>query len=144
MKLSPLGHALLVALLASPVLVTPSCKMVEQTLRGPEEAVVTLTSATPGQLEQYIVTASASSHAEAGVRALRNEDWALAATGFRQALVDDAEDHASHFGLGIALEMSGDLPLALAHYETANRLTAGEPIEMYVASIARVKAKQGR
>lgn len=139
-----LGRTLAFVLLSSPLLVAPACNTMKNVVLGPVEAVVTVTSATPGQLEQYIVTATANSHAEAGVRALQKEDWALAATGFRQALIDDAEDHASHFGLGIALEMSGDLSLALAHFETANRLTSDMPDEMYLASIARVKAKQGR
>jgi Tfp pilus assembly protein PilF len=139
-----LGRFFAFVLLSSPLLVAPACNTMKNVVLGPVEAVVTVTSATPGQLEQYIVTASANSHAEAGVRALQKEDWALAATGFRQALIDDAEDDSSHFGLGIALEMSGDLPLALAHFETANRLTSEAPVDMYVVSIARVKAQQGR
>lgn len=138
------ARAVLAALLICPAVVAPSCKTVERAVRGPVECVVTLPSATPGQLEQYIVSASANRHAEAGIRALQAEDWPLAATGFRQALVEDPEDHSSHFGLALALELQGDLPLALAHLETANRLTEDDPIEMYGASVARVKAKLGR
>lgn len=105
--------ALLVTLAAA-CLLAPSCGTIKQKIRGPVEAVVTLPSATPGQLEQCIVSASPNSHAEAGVRALRAGDWELAKTGFSQALVDDSYDHASHYGKGLAYELSGDLPMALA------------------------------
>ncbi len=135
--------ALLVTLAAACLLAT-SCGTIKQTIRGPVEAVVTLPSATPGQLEQCIVSASPNSHAEAGVRALRAGEWELAKTGFSQALVDESYDHASHYGKGLAYELSGDLPMALACYETAVRFATEEPNPDYAASITRVKAKLGR
>lgn len=135
--------ALLVTLAAASLL-APSCGTIKQKIRGPVEAVVTLPSATPGQLEQCIVSASPNSHAEAGVRALRASDWELAKTGFALALVDDSYDHASHYGKGLAYELSGDLPMALACYETAVRFSSEEPNQDYAAAIARVKAKLTR
>ncbi|MBM3989419.1 MAG: tetratricopeptide repeat protein [Planctomycetes bacterium] len=130
--------------LAAVVLLAPSCGTLKQKIRGPVDAVVTLPSSTPGQLEQCIVSASPNSHAEAGVRALRAGDWELAKTGFSQALVDDSHDHASHYGKGLAYELSGDLPMALACYEIAVRFSPAQPNPDYAAAIERVKAKLTR
>jgi regulator of sirC expression with transglutaminase-like and TPR domain len=135
--------ALLVSLTAA-LLLAPSCKSWTQKITGPVEAVVTLSSSTPGLLEQTIVKASPNAHAEAGVRALRAADWELAKTGFSQALIDNSEDHASHYGMGIAYEQLDKLPMALACYETALRFSTEEPNPDYAAAVARVRGKLGR
>jgi tetratricopeptide (TPR) repeat protein len=123
--------ALLVSLTAA-LLLAPSCKSWTQKITGPVEAVITLSSSTPGLLEQ------------AGVRALRAADWELAKTGFSQALIDNSEDHASHYGMGIAYEQLDKLPMALACYETALRFSTEEPNPDYAAAVARVRGKLGR
>lgn len=120
-----------------------SCNTVQRAARGPVEAVVVIPSSVAGEQEQYIVEASANRYCEAGVRAFRNSDWALAMTAFKQALVDDPEDDYAHFALGVCYEMTGDIAAALEHYQIANSLPR-RPNLNYSTSVARAKAKLGK
>lgn len=120
-----------------------SCGTVHHVVYGPEEALVTVPAADPGMDEQYIVEASASRPCQAGVRAVRNQDWELAITAFRQALAEDSDDEQAHFAIGIAYELTGLLEKALEHYEAAAALPR-KPNPAYTMSVDRVRAKLGR
>ena len=120
-----------------------SCGAVQRVARGPVEAVVTVPSSVSGEQEQYIVEASANRYCEAGVRAFRNNQWDMAMTAFKQALMDDVDDEYAHFALGLCYEVKGDLASALVQYETANQLPR-KPNLNYTTSVARAKAKLGK
>jgi tetratricopeptide (TPR) repeat protein len=120
-----------------------SCGTVHHVVYGPEEALVTVPGARTGMDEQYIVEASTSRKCQAGVRAVRNSDWELAITAFRQALAEDPDDEQAHFAIGIAYEMTGLLEKSLEHYEAAAALPR-KPNPAYTMSVERVRAKLGR
>lgn len=121
---------------------TPSCGSMEAAMNGPVEALVIVTTPAGAQ-EQVLVPSSTGRSCKAAVRELRNEQWDKAITGFHQALIDDPDDHRAHFGLGIAYEMSGHLPEAIAEYEAANRIPHN-PVPMYGDALKRARAKAGK
>jgi tetratricopeptide (TPR) repeat protein len=118
-------------------------QFIKRTVTGPVETLVEVPAAKPGEMEQYVVEASASRPCEAGVRAFRDQQWEVAITAFQQALGEDPDDENAHFALGIAYEMTGQLDKALEQYESANRLPR-RPNPAYSMSIERVRAKLGR
>jgi len=136
------GRAFASALFLCSLSIAPSCMWMEQSVRGPMDTYVQVPAAQPGQLEQFQVVASANAHAEAGIRAMRNNEWDIAITAFKQALTENSSDERSRFALGLAYEMSGDLQHALEQFQLAQKLSA-TPNKAYDMCVARVTAKRG-
>lgn len=122
----------------------PSCAWVGAATRGGKlNTIVTVPASQPGAFDAQVVEASVNRYSEAGVRALESQEWAKAVTAFENALLTMPSDAATHFGLAIALEMSGDITRAADHYARAMKF-AGAPNPEYKLGLERANAKLGR
>jgi cytochrome c-type biogenesis protein CcmH/NrfG len=131
------------ALFVSFASLVTSCTWVGFAARGGRLTThVEVPAASQGAMELQVVEASVDRFSESGVRALEARDWSRAATGFENAILTNPSDHQSHFGLGVALEMSGDVARACEHYEKAQKLKP-EHAE-YKLAVERAHAKLGR
>lgn len=66
-----------------------------------------------------VVKASFNKHSQMGIKHLHNEDWDLAEEAFQAALIDNAEDEKSMFGLAVALEKQQKWRKASKWYKSA-------------------------
>lgn len=124
-------------------ILAPSCAWVGAAARGGKaRTTVTVPAAQQGAFEVQIVEASVDRYSESAIRALEAHDWAKAATAFESALLTAPDSASSHFGLGIALEMTGKVDEALGHYERAIKFGGANP--EYKLAIERAHAKLGR
>jgi Flp pilus assembly protein TadD len=127
---------------ALPLLVC-ACAQVEHTVRGPVEAIVAVPAVAEGHEDKLVVEASPNRDCQAGVRAMRNSDWAVAITAFDRALRDDAADYRALYARGVSSEMLGRFEDALRDYRASNENAPSQSLACLTA-IERVKTKLGR
>jgi len=90
----------------------------------------------PTEIEaQAIVKPGKHEMSVAGVRALVIDDYETALANFKQALAEDADDHRSLFGAGVAAEKMKKYDEALRYYKQAQSLEPKE--DQYSDAVSR-------
>jgi len=120
-----------------------ACAQVEHSVRGPVEAIVAVPAAAAGRADKLVVEASVDRDCQAGVRALRNDQWEVAITAFDRTLRGDPADYRALYARGVAHEMLGRYEAALADYRASNENAPAQSLACLTA-IERAKSKLGR
>ena len=85
---------------------------------------------------QVTVKAGAHEMSEAGVRALRIDDYETALANFKAAIAEEPDDHKSCFGAGVCCEKLGNADDAAKYYKMARSIKPKEAV--YGESLDRV------
>ncbi len=120
-----------------------ACQSLSDGVGHTVQADVYVSEANGSDTVTYKVFASTNKDCEEAIKEFRNENWPRAIQLLDQAVQKDPMDARSHFALGLAYEMSGQLDAALEQYMIANRIPRKINAE-YDASVRRIKAKLGR
>lgn len=90
---------------------------------------------------EVVVESSRHDECEAGVAALRAREFKAALAHFREAVRKREDDHAAHFGAGVAREALGHLTAAERHYRDALRFADEEDVRGYRVALQRVEQR---
>lgn len=108
-----------------------------------KELAVFMSKFVPVKFEsETMVEPSGHESSKAGVRCLTAEDWEQALTNFKAAIAEDAGDHESLYGAGVASEKLNQYEEARRYYKQA--LSYEPEMELYKAGLDRAEDQLSR